>query len=211
MLAILDYKAGNQTSVQRALEHLNIPCRIAVSGEDTRGVDGIIFPGVGAARQAMDHLKETGMDLVLDRAVSDNLPVLGICLGCQILLESSAENGNTPTLGYVPGRNLAFDPAWTDNNQPIRIPHMGWNNVRPVKDCCLFKDITADAQFYFVHGFYPRPSAEFVLGLTDYGTEFCSVFGREGLWAVQFHPEKSGRPGLQILKNFYDYCETKSC
>lgn len=211
MLAILDYKAGNQTSVKRALEHLRIPCRIAASAQETEGVKGIIFPGVGAARQAMEHLAETGMDLALDRAVNDNLPVLGICLGCQILLDSSAENGNTPTLGYIPGRNLAFDPAWTDHGEPIRIPHMGWNNVRVEKPCCLFDGIEPEAQFYFVHGYYPLPAPDFVIGLTDYGLEFCSVFGREGLWAVQFHPEKSGRPGLRLLENFYSYCESKSC
>ena len=206
MLAILDYKAGNQTSVRRALEYLDIPCCIAATAEETRGARGLIFPGVGAARQAMDHLRDTGMDKVLADAVASGLPILGICLGCQILLEYSEENGNTPTLGYIPGGNRAFDPAWTDAGEAIRIPHMGWNNVAADREHVLFRNIAPDAQFYFVHGYYPLPAEEYVIGRTDYGVNFCSVFGRPGLWAVQFHPEKSGRPGLALLKNFYGYC-----
>ena len=206
MLAILDYKAGNQTSVRRALEFLNIPCRIAATAEETRGARGLIFPGVGAARQAMDHLRQSGMDKVLAEAVASGLPVLGICLGCQILLESSEENGNTPTLGYIPGQTRAFDPAWKDGGEPIRIPHMGWNKVETDPGHRLFRGIDAEAQFYFVHGYYPDPAPEYVIGRTDYGLKFCSAFGRPGLWAVQFHPEKSGRPGLALLKNFYDHC-----
>ncbi len=206
MLAILDYKSGNQTSVRRALEYLNIPCRIAATAKETQGAQGLIFPGVGAARQAMDHLRQSGMDHVLAEAVSAKLPILGICLGCQILLEYSEENGNTPTLGYIPGHNRAFDPAWTDNGQPLRIPHMGWNSVETPSEHRLFAGIAPGAQFYFVHGYYPVPGEEHVIGRTDYGVNFCSVFGRPGLWAVQFHPEKSGRPGLALLKNFYEYC-----
>ena len=206
MLAILDYKAGNQTSVRRALEYLNIPCCIAATAEETKNARGLIFPGVGAARQAMDHLRATGMDLVLAEGVSSGLPILGICLGCQILLEYSEENGNTPTLGHISGYNRAFDPAWTDGGEPIRIPHMGWNSVEAGSEHQLFRDIEPGAQFYFVHGYYPVPEEKYVIGRTDYGLNFCSVFGRPGLWAVQFHPEKSGRPGLTLLKNFYDYC-----
>ena len=206
MLAILDYKAGNQTSVRRALEYLRIPCCIAATAEETKGARGLIFPGVGAARQAMDHLQATGMDLVLAEGAASGLPILGICLGCQILLEYSEENGNTPTLGYIPGHNRAFDPAWTDGGDPIRIPHMGWNSVEASDGHLLFRGIEPGAQFYFVHGYYPVPAEEYVIGRTDYGVNFCSVFGRPGLWAVQFHPEKSGRPGLALLKNFYDYC-----
>ena len=206
MLAILDYKAGNQTSVRRALEYMHIPCRIAATAEETAGARGLIFPGVGAARQAMDHLRGTGMDKVLANAVAAKLPILGICVGCQILLDYSEENDNTPTLGYIPGITRAFDPAWTDNNDPIRIPHMGWNNVEADRGHTLFRGIDPDAQFYFVHGYYPVPAEEYIIGRTNYGVNFCSVFGRPGLWAVQFHVEKSGRPGLALLKNFYEYC-----
>jgi imidazole glycerol-phosphate synthase subunit HisH len=90
------------------------------------------------------------------------------------------------------------------------VPHMGWNRVRLVRDCALFKDVPPESEFYFVHSFYPKPAEEFVIGVTGYGEEFCSVHGRDGLWATQFHPEKSGRPGLQILKNFNDYCMERS-
>ena len=206
MLAILDYKAGNQTSVARALKFLHIPCEITDSRARVAKARGIIFPGVGAAGQAMQNLQETGMGEVLMEAIARGAPVLGICLGCQIMLETSAEN-NTRTLGIVPGRCLAFDPTWTEENgERIRTPHMGWNALSIKRPSVLFSGIEPDAQFYFVHGYYPCPSQEFVLATTYYGQEFCSVYGKDALWAVQFHPEKSGRPGLKLLRNFYDYC-----
>ena len=165
MLAILEYKAGNQTSVRRALEHLGIPCRITADPAELEQAQGIIFPGVGAAGQAMEALTSAGLDSVLRRAVAEGQPLLGICLGCQILLEHSEEN-DVRTLGIVPG-----------------------------------------AEFYFVHSYYVEPAPELVMATTVYGKEFCSVYGRDGLWAVQCHLEKSGRPGLTVLRNFYDYCD----
>ncbi|MBQ4133166.1 MAG: imidazole glycerol phosphate synthase subunit HisH [Desulfovibrionaceae bacterium] len=206
MLAILDYKAGNQTSVARALNFLKVPCVITDSRNEVANAKGIIFPGVGAAGQAMQNLQSTGMGEVLIEAVSRGIPVLGICLGCQIMLEASAEN-NTRTLGIVPGECLAFDPAWQEENgERIRVPHMGWNSLKVQRPSALFKGIEPEAQFYFVHSYYPCPAGEFVLATTYYGREFCSVYGKDALWAVQFHPEKSGRPGLRLLRNFYDYC-----
>lgn len=206
MLAILDYKAGNQTSVARALKFLNIPCIITESSVAVASARGIIFPGVGAAGQAMQNLQATGMGDVLTEAISRGTPVLGICLGCQIMLEMSEEN-NTRTLGIVPGKCVAFDPGWVEAaGERIRVPHMGWNSLKIVRPSPLFNGIEPDAQFYFVHSYYPCPAAEFVLATTCYGREFCSVYGKDALWAVQFHPEKSGRPGLKLLRNFYDYC-----
>ena len=206
MLAILDYNAGNQTSVARALNFLKIPCKITNCRKEAAKARGIIFPGVGAAGQAMQNLEKTGMGQVLKDAILQGSPVLGICLGCQIMLDMSEEN-STQTLGIVPGKCLAFDPAWKEEDgESIRIPHMGWNSLRVKKDCALLEGIEPEAQFYFVHGYYPAPSPEFVLASTYYGKEFCSVYGKDALWAVQFHPEKSGRPGLRLLRNFYDYC-----
>ncbi len=206
MIAILNYEAGNLTSVQRALNHEKIPCQITADPDALYASQGIIFPGVGAAGSAMSHLLSTGLDQVLVSLISAGKPMLGICLGCQILLEASAEN-NTRTLNIVPGKCERFHPDLHDEmNDPINIPHMGWNSVYQKQQCLLFQDVPEDAEFYFVHSYYPVPDPDYVLGTTHYGTTFTSVFGRTGLWAMQFHPEKSGRPGLKILNNFYRYC-----
>lgn len=208
MLAILDYKAGNQTSVRRALDHLGIPCEITADPRRIEAARGVIFPGVGAAGQAMDEFTATGLDKVLAERIAADTPLLGICVGCQILLDYSQEN-DTTALGIIPGECRLFNPSWTDENgELIRVPHMGWNSVqRKDPDDPLFAGIAPEAEFYFVHSYYPAPAPEFVLGTTTYGVEFCSFHGRRGLWAVQFHPEKSGRPGLSLLQNFADYCK----
>jgi glutamine amidotransferase len=207
MLAILDYKAGNQTSVRRALDHLGIPCRITADPAVIADASGIIFPGVGAAGQAMRELTTTGLDKVLTEQVAAAKPLLGICVGCQILLDYCAEN-DTSTLGVVPGECVMFTPTLVEEDgTPIRIPHMGWNQVRLARPCELMDGIEPDAEFYFVHSYYPVPRPEYILGVTDYGLPFCSLYGRQGLWAVQFHPEKSGRPGLTLLRNFAAYCK----
>ncbi len=206
MLAILDYKAGNQTSVRRALDNLGIPCRITDDPDTLLNAAGVIFPGVGAAGQAMHELTSTGLDDVLRTIVDTGKPLLGICVGCQILLDYSEEN-DTKALGIVPGACAMFNPSLTEEDgQPIRVPHMGWNKVTVAGTCELFEGIDSDSEFYFVHSYYPVPKPEFVLGTTFYGMEFCSVHGRPGLWAVQFRPEKSGRPGLKLLSNFAKYC-----
>jgi len=207
MLAIFDYKAGNQTSVHRALEHLGVPNKITNAPEDLDNAVGIIFPGVGAAGQAMEELHSAGLDDVIKDLIIKKKPVLGICVGCQILLDYSEEN-DTKALEVIPGECRLFNPSWVDYEKiPIRVPHMGWNQVAVKKECELFKNIDENADFYFVHSYYPAPSDEFVIATTRYGIDFCSVHGRQGLWAVQFHPEKSGRPGLQLLENFYNYCQ----
>lgn len=206
MLAILDYKAGNQTSVRRALDFLSIPSVITADPKVIEAAEGIVFPGVGAAGQAMNELRQRGLDDVLARQVEAGKPLLGICVGCQILLDYSAEN-DTKTLGIIPGECVMFSPAWEDEDgSPIKVPHMGWNRLRKVSECAILEGIEPEAEFYFVHSYYPCPTEEHVLAVTDYGRSFCSVHGREGLWAVQFHPEKSGRPGLRLLRNFHDYC-----
>lgn len=207
MLAILDYKAGNQTSVRRALTHLGIPCRITADPTVIADAAGVIFPGVGAAGQAMAELTATGLDALLKAQVAAGKPLLGICVGCQILLEYSAEN-DTTALGVIPGQCAMFSQGLTDEDGlPIRIPHMGWNSVALRQDCELFDGIDAASEFYFVHSYYPVPADQYVIGVTTYGLPFCSLHGRKGLWAVQFHPEKSGRPGLALLANFAAYCK----
>lgn len=207
MLAILDYEAGNQTSVLRALNALNIPAQITRDPKVLGTAEGIIFPGVGAAGQAMDNLRKSGMEHALRQAVNQGRPLLGICVGCQILLDYCEEN-DTRTLGIASGQCVRFaDHLVDENGTPIRIPHMGWNKVELTRECSLFDGVAPQAEFYFVHSYYPRPAQDQVIGTTRYGADFCSIYGREGLWAVQFHPEKSGRPGLTLLTNFYRYCE----
>ncbi len=206
MLAILDYKAGNQTSVRRALDSLGVPCRITADPAELADASGIIFPGVGAAGQAMDELTGTGLDKLLTEQVADGKPLLGICVGCQIMLDYSPEN-DTKALGIIPGECVMFNRSLADaDGDPIRVPHMGWNSLDKVKDCRLLEGIDPMSEFYFVHSYFPAPKTEFVITETTYGLPFCSMHGRDGLWAVQFHPEKSGRPGLKLLSNFNDYC-----
>ena len=209
MLAILDYEAGNQTSVFRALASQGIPAEITADAGRLSAAEGVIFPGVGAARQAMELLLRTGLDTVLRDLAASGKPLLGVCLGCQVLLEYSEEN-DTKTLGLVPGSCVRFDENLHDEEgEPIRIPHMGWNGYSLKQPCRLFKDIPTDAEFYFVHGYYCQPAPELVIATTRHGLEFCSVYGRDGFWAVQFHPEKSGKPGLTLLRNFYEYCQER--
>lgn len=213
MLAIVDYAAGNQTSVARALKHLSIDCVITGQAEELAKADGIIFPGVGAAGQAMAHLRVTGLDMELKAAAARSQPLLGICLGCQILLESSEED-NTATLGIVPGCSRRFASNMREEDgSPAPVPHMGWNGISKLKPSPLLNDIPDEAEFYFVHSYYVEPPRELVLATTRYGREFCSVYGRDGLWAVQFHAEKSGEAGLRLLRNFENYCrgEAKCC
>lgn len=206
MLAILDYKAGNQTSVRRALDHLGIPCTITADHDVIRNAAGVIFPGVGAAGQAMNELISSGLDVVLREQVQAGRPLLGICVGCQIMLDYSVEN-DTRALGLIPGECRMFNAAWKDEDGiPIRVPHMGWNGITAHKPCALLQGIDSSAEFYFVHSYYPVPKPEYIIATSTYGEEFCAIHGGEGMWAVQFHPEKSGRPGLRLLSNFYRYC-----
>lgn len=216
MIAILDYKAGNQTSVLRALNFLGIPACITDDDKTIMNADGVIFPGVGAAKQAMDRLTSKNQDSLLKELVRQKKPLLGICLGCQILLDYSEES-STKTLGIIPGVCKKFDETWTDgcdeHNVPekIRIPHMGWNSIAIKKDSPLFHNIQSGSTVYYVHSYYPEPQDNnLVLATSTYGKEFTAVYGTDGLWAVQFHPEKSGKTGLQLLKNFCGYCAAAS-
>ena len=206
MLAILDYEAGNQTSVLRGLAAQGISARITADPEELDAAAGVIFPGVGAARQAMDLLTRTSLDRTLKNLAQRGKPLLGVCLGCQILLEHSEES-DTRCLGLIKGDCVRFDESLRDEGgEPITIPHMGWNGYTLRKQSRLFRDIPPDAEFYFVHSYYALPDPALVIATTYHGVEFCSAYGREGFWAVQFHPEKSGPPGLKLLRNFYDYC-----
>ncbi len=206
MLTILDYKAGNQTSVQRAFASMGVNAVISDDPAYIEASQGLIFPGVGAAGQAMGLLGKSGLEASMRKVIAKGTPLLGICLGCQILLEYS-EEGPTKTLGILPGHAARFTEDMQDNGLPIRIPHIGWNTLSLEKpDDPLFAGITNADSFYFVHSYYPKPAPELSLATCMYGLPFAAVFGRPGLWAVQFHPEKSGKSGLKLLANFARYC-----
>jgi glutamine amidotransferase len=202
----LDYGAGNQTSVSRALRFIGLEAVVTAERAVIERASGLIFPGVGAAGQAMRNLRENGLDLLLCEWVERERPLLGVCLGSQILLEYSEEN-QTRTLGLLPGRvELLAADLKEEDGRPISIPHMGWNGVTLEKPCPLFAGVAPEAEFYFVHSYYTLPAPEYVIGSTFYGRKFCSVLGRTGLWATQFHLEKSGPAGLKLLENFCRYC-----
>ena len=196
-IVIIDYQAGNLTSVERALEALGAKGEVTQDPGAVARSRRIIFPGVGAAGKAMSTLRDLKLDQALIEAFKKGVPILGICLGAQIILEHSEEN-DTPCVGLLPGRTraLPFKPG-------LKIPHMGWNRVRLLRPHPVLQGVPPQAEFYFVHGFYPAPAVlEMVLGVTEYGVEFPSLIGKGNLVATQFHPEKSGRAGLALLNNF---------
>jgi glutamine amidotransferase len=203
MIAIIDYKAGNLTSVARAIHHLGFEYRITREAKEIVNADRVIFPGVGSAGQAMKDLKRTGLDQTLHAVFKDGKPFLGICLGTQIILEESEEN-QTTCLGLLPGVVKRFPmPLLSDDGENLKVPHMGWNHITLKKNHPLFKGVGPKSEFYFVHSYFPAPEdRETIIGTTHYGISFASVISKRNLLAVQFHPEKSGPPGLTILKNF---------
>lgn len=202
MIGIVDYQAGNLTSVARALEFLRQPCLITDDPHLLDDASHIIFPGVGAAGAAMANLRSSGLDLHLRKWAQKGKPVLGICLGTQVIFDHS-EEGDTACLGIVPGSVRRFPADLEADGRRLKIPHMGWNRVAFRQDHPVFAGLPESAEFYFVHAFYPAPAEEeWAAGWTDYGIRFCSAVARRNLVAVQFHPEKSGRPGLAILDNF---------
>jgi len=197
VIVIIDYQAGNLTSVVRSLKALGVEGKVTRDPAVVAGATRVIFPGVGAAGKAMATLRELGLDQALRRSFARGVPILGICLGAQIILEHSEEN-QAACLGLLPGRTRALMPA-----EGLKVPHMGWNQVRFLRKHQVFKNLSAGAEYYFVHSYYPAPAqASMVLGVTDHGGEFPSAIGWRNLVATQFHPEKSGRFGLTILENF---------
>ena len=198
MTLIVDYDAGNLRSVQRACQEVGLRASICADPDQLRHAERVIFPGVGAAGSAMRSLTQRGLDGALLEVIAAGVPVLGICLGLQISLQHSQEN-DTATLGIVEGDVVRFR-----FDQPhLKIPHMGWNEVRPVQTHPVLDGIEPGDEFYFVHGYHPHPAhAADIYAVTDYEVEFASAIGRDNYFATQFHPEKSGRVGLRLLKNF---------
>jgi len=203
MISIIDYKAGNLTSVKRAVSYLGYDSIITSDSEKISNSERIIFPGVGQAGSAMESLRQMNIDKAIKNAFNKGTPVLGICLGTQIIMDYSEEK-DSKCIGIVPGFVKAFDKNMKDDfNNKLKIPHMGWNKVKYLYDHPVFENINEDFEFYFVHSYYPFPeNNKYTLGITNYGIDFVSVIAYNNLIATQFHPEKSGEPGLAILNNF---------
>ena len=200
MIAIIDYRAGNLTSVRLAFESLRADARITSSREDILAADHVVFPGVGAARSAMENLGDLGLVNTITEAAGRQTPFLGICLGAQIILERSEEDDGTDLLGLIPGTVKLFNPS----SPYDKIPQMGWNSVSLKVKHPVLEGIEDSSEFYFVHSYYPAPSdPSHVAGTTNYAdVDFASVISRGNVVATQFHPEKSGKVGLKLLENF---------
>ena len=209
MIAIIDYNAGNLTSVARALSHIGFPATITDDLDVLAKAERIIFPGVGAAGSAMDSLKRHALHTAIRDTFNSGKPILGICLGTQIIMDYSEEN-RTQCLGIIEGITRAFPEGMaSDNGKSLKIPHMGWNQISVLHPHPVLAHVKETDAFYFVHGFYPEPKeSAHVLGSTDYGISFASVIGYKNVVATQFHLEKSGRPGLKMLENF---CKWEPC
>jgi glutamine amidotransferase len=198
MIVIIDYGMGNLRSVQKALEKAGYPAIIAGTPEALKQARGIVLPGVGAFGDTMDNLQAQGLDQVLKEEIAGGKPFLGVCLGLQVLFESSEEMGAHPGLGILPGRVRRFTGA-------LKVPHMGWNQVdlRQGADNPLFQGIPDHSYFYFVHSYYVEPADDSVIsGTADYGGAFTSMVARGNLFGVQFHPEKSSDLGQRVYANF---------
>lgn len=201
--AVIDYRAGNLRSVETALRHLGADFRITERPEEVLRADRLIVPGVGEARAAMEVLEPGGLAAAVREFVASGRPTLGICLGTQVIFERSEER-DTPCLGILPGTVRRFPP--TMRAAGLKVPHMGWNRVFARGAHPLLAGVPDGSYFYFVHSYYPQPADQvMVLAECEYGLRFAAGVGRGNLAAFQFHPEKSGEPGLRLLANFLEW------
>lgn len=199
-LVVVDYRAGNLRSVETALQHLGAEFRVSDDPVEVAAAERLIVPGVGEARAAMEQLSASGLDQAIDEFWRAGRPLLGICLGCQIIFEQSEER-STRCLGFLTGTVERFTPE-----PGHKVPHMGWNRVFQRHSHHLFSGIADGAFFYFVHSYYPQPAeGEVVIGECEYGVRFAAAVARDNLAACQFHPEKSAESGLRLLANFLSW------
>jgi glutamine amidotransferase len=196
MIAIIDYGAGNIHSIEKALKYIGANVQVTDDPGIVNKAQAIVLPGVGSGRAAMTRIVERGLDNAIRNAILQRKPFLGICLGMQLLADHHAE-GAVDGLSFFPGevRKIPHGP---------KIPHMGWNQVTQLQPgLAIFEEIPQDSYFYFAHSYYVEPQdSQGVAAVTDYGSSFCSVIVTEHVWGTQFHPEKSGASGLQLLSNF---------
>lgn len=202
MLVIVDYRSGNIRALTNIFEREGVPCRIARTAAEILGATKLLLPGVGAFDHAVTQLRSSGMLEPLAQQVARGVPVLGICVGMQILADASDE-GSAPGLGWVPGRVRRFDERLIVAGRSIQLPHMGWNNVTPTRASPLLEGLDGTSSFYFLHSFYFECTAPSdVLAEANYGGRFASAVNRRNVYGVQFHPEKSHAAGERLLINF---------
>jgi imidazole glycerol-phosphate synthase subunit HisH len=196
MIAVIDYGAGNIRSIEKALEHVGAQVQVTDDPVVVARAHAVVLPGVGSGGAAMARMTERGLDEAIREATQQGKPFLGICLGMQLLADHHDE-------GEVAGLQLFRGSVRRIPHGP-KIPHMGWNQIRPLQENLpIFADVPSDAYFYFAHSYYVEPQDQRgVAALTDYGSPYCSVIATEQVWGTQFHPEKSGDVGMQLLKNF---------
>ncbi len=208
-IAILDYGVGNLFSVANALTAAGADAIITSSPTDIKSADKILLPGVGAMKDAMRHMQECGIDTAVKDALNTK-PVMAICVGMQAMFDYSTEGGKVDCLGVIAGSVERFDSSWTQNGQPIKIPHVGWNTVHTDSDHVLWQGCNHQ-HFYFTHSYYCKPdinnpkNAGIITATCDYGVEFCASLIKDNLFITQFHPEKSHDAGLRLLKNFIEW------
>jgi glutamine amidotransferase len=196
MITIIDYGAGNLRSVVNAISRLGYEAKVTTSPAEVLKAKAVILPGVGAAADTMANLRQQGLDEPIRQFVAKGKPFLGVCIGMQVLLSDTEEGGSQQCLGIIPGRVRKFAPG-------LKVPHMGWNQLKQKRAHAVFEGIADGANFYFVHSYYVEPEDKgLVAGETEYGLPFCSVIAKDNLIATQFHPEKSGEMGLKIYDNF---------
>jgi len=200
MIGIVDYNMGNLASVINAFASMGVNAQLESDPAQLKKYDKLILPGVGAFGDAMEHLGQNGMDEAVKEYASSGKPLLGICLGMQLLFDSSEEFGESQGLGLIPGKVVAFDEQKFDHK--LKVPHMGWNEMFQQKQSELFNDLPNDFYLYFVHSFHALCDDEYAIGKTYYGYEFVSAVQKDNIYGIQPHPEKSHENGLKIIENF---------
>ena len=201
-IAVIDYDAGNTLSVTRALEKVGARVDLTADPERVRGADAVVLPGVGAFGDCMKKLRERGMDVACLEAFGSGKPFLGVCVALQVIFDGSEESPGAEGLGLLPGGVRRFEAG------DLKVPHMGWNELRLVRNHPVLDGLDGEA-FYYVHSYYPEPAEPTdLVGETEYGVRFCAAAGRGNLVAVQFHPEKSSRAGLKLYENFLAWSRT---
>jgi imidazole glycerol-phosphate synthase subunit HisH len=200
-VAILDYGMGNLRSVEKAFDHVGVRAHLTADHDTVRAADGIVLPGVGAFPRAMDEVRSLGLDGLLRERRDADTPIIGLCLGMQLLFESSSELGGAEGLGLLEGSVEALDAPG------LKVPQIGWNHVSWQRSSELVAGLSDPCAFYHVHSFVARPERRSdVLGVATYGTQFASVVARPPVYGTQFHPEKSGPDGLRLLASFASLC-----